>query len=731
MTYVCLYIMLPLNPSSKDMQQVYQSIESHGEPSISYCRKVVFTILAIAILILSIYGNSFNSSWHFDDEPNITDNPNLHLKEITLENIKRTIFSDRNNPHVLYRPIACLSFGLNHYFGGLDAFGYHLVNIFIHLISSIFLFLFIYHTLNLPSLKTKYTTHSYSIALLSTILWAINPIQTQAVTYIVQRMASMAGMFYIMSMYFYLKARTTGTRNKKAISFIVCFVSFVMAFGSKENAAMLPLSIFLYEILLLQEITVKNIRKNLNIFFIVTGAILILGFIYIYIHGGNMFSFLNGYENRGFTLGQRLLTEPRVIIYYISLLFYPMPNRLCITHVISPSHGLLHPPTTLLSILLILFILSAAAVKSKKWPLICYCIIFFFLNHVIESAIFPLELIFEHRNYLPSMLFFVPVSILAVRAIQYYSAKPGMQSIISAFIVLIIIGFGHSTFMRNFIWKTEESLWIDAVDKNPNSIRAHHNLGRYYADNGATEKAILEYRYALKLKPETYGEKSYLTHYNLGLAYMAVAEDKKAMQQFQKAIDLFPRFADAYCDMAIIMTKKGNYRKAYDNLITSLTYNKNSPQAHNNLGCLLIKRKDYKNAIIELQKALKLKKGYNVALRNMGIAYRHEKEFQKAIYYFRSAINKNPRDILTRLHLAETCVLMGKHEIASRVVSRMLDVFGPNKLYSKLKGVLTGNSFEEIPSKAIIAPLLEKAYIERGKSFEQMGNELSEFADND
>ena len=125
------------------MQDIYHPIQSNGNGSLSYCRVVVFSIVALSILILSIYSNSLDCSWHFDDEPNITNNRNLHLKNLTWENLKRALYSDRNNPTVLYRPIPCLTFALNHYFGGLNVFGYHLVNLLIHIVSSIFLFLFI------------------------------------------------------------------------------------------------------------------------------------------------------------------------------------------------------------------------------------------------------------------------------------------------------------------------------------------------------------------------------------------------------------------------------------------------------------------------------------------------------------------------------------------------------------------------------------------------------------
>jgi tetratricopeptide (TPR) repeat protein len=702
-----------------------------SEEQLSECRKHAFAIITISILIFSIYSNTFHASWHFDDEQNIEKNARLHLTDLSWQNVKNTLFASTDGTGKIYRPIACFSFAVNYYFGKLNVFGYHVTNICIHLVASLFLFLFIYGVLRLPVLEARYGPDAYSIALLSTVLWAVNPVQTQAITYIVQRMASMAAMFYIMAMYFYLRARSSYQRYPRFTWFLLCLLSGIFAFGSKENAAMLPISLFLFDLLLIQGVTQRNVKKNAIILAVLVLVPLILALL---LKGPSLFDpsrILSGYGHRGFTLGQRLLTEPRVIVYYMSLLLYPMPNRLCVTHVISPSHGLLHPPTTLLSILLILFLLSIAAAKSKKWPFISFCVVFFFLNHVIESTIFPLELIFEHRNYLPSMLFFVPVGILLIRSIEFFSGKPGMRFAISGLIVVIIIGFGNSTFVRNFTWRTEESLWIDAIDKNPDSVRAHHNLGRYYSDISQPKKAISEYLAALALKPETYGEKAYLTHYNLGLEYAAISEDKKAIKQFRSAIGLFPRFADAYCDLAVIMTREGNYEEAYKDLIISLTYNRNSPQAHNNLGYVLIKKKDYAGAIIELQKALKLRKDSQVTLRNLGIAYKHEKDFQKAIYFFRSIIRKNPKDILARLHLADTYACMDKPEIAERFISKTVDLIGPRELYPMLRKFLRGDSLQEFSRKSIVVSLLQKAYADRGKSLERMGEELATTSVND
>lgn len=698
-----------------------------SEAHLSPCRKNAFAIITIFIIILAIYSNTFHASWHFDDEQNILDRKAIHLTKITWQEMKKTFFNDEGN---LYRPAACLSLALNYYFGKDNVFGYHLVNISIHVLASIFLFLFIYHTLNLAILKARYGPNSYFIALLATVLWAANPIQTQAVTYIVQRMASMAGMFYIMSMYFYLKGRTSTKRLLTISHYFFCFVAAILAFGSKENAAMLPISIFLFDLFLIQGLTKGNIKKNSLIFIIL---ILIPVALALVLKGPSIFSenSLSGYERRGFTLLERLLTEPRIILFYISLLLYPMPDRLCITHDILISQSPINPPTTIIAIFTIIIILGLTIIKSKKWPLVAYCILFYFLNHIIESSIFPLELAFEHRNYLPSMLFFVPVAILVLKAIQFFSYKRSMQIIFSIFIILVLIAQGHSAFMRNFIWKTEESLWLDAVDKSPNLPRAHHNLGRHYGDTGQNQKAIVEYELALKLERGSHGETHHLTHHNLALIYVKTDQEDEAIDHLHKAIAIFPRYADAYNNLALIIAKRGKYDDAHNLLIRSLTYDRNSPQAHNNLGFVLLRTNRIDEAISEFKKALGLKDNYLPSLRNLGIAYKYKGDLDKGVHCFRSVLKKEPKALLTRLHLAETYWLMGKEEVAKRVVSRTLDLLPPQVIHSRLQVFFQKDSFQELPESNIILPLLKDAYLERAASLNKMGKDLGKAGEND
>jgi len=692
--------------------------ETHLTP----CRKNVFAIVTIFIIVIAIYSNTLNASWHFDDAMNILDNKPLHLNELNWQNIKKTFFASYDNDGEIYRPVACFSFALNYYFSKDNVFGYHFVNLSIHLLTSIFLFLFIYHSLNLPLLRAKYGPNSYFIALLATVLWAINPIQSQSITYIVQRMASMAGMFYIMSMYFYLKARICKLNLLKVTFYFFCFIAGILAFGSKENAAMLPISIFFFDLFIIQGLTKENIKKNSLTFLIL---ILIPVVLALFLNGPSIFStkhLFSGYEHRVFTLFERLLTEPRIIIFYITLLLYPMPDRLCITHDILVSHSLINPLTTIIAIFTILIILGLTIMKSKKWPFISYCIIFFFINHLIESSIFPLELIFEHRNYIPSMLFFVPIAIILLRMIKHFSNKRSMQIITPFFIIFILVGQGHSSLMRNFIWKTEETLWMDAIDKNPKLPRPYHNLGRHYGNMGYREKEIALYQQALTLERGANTITHHMTHYNLALAYMKINQQEKAVEHFRKAIEIAPGFYNAYNNLGVLMIKQGKYDEAFNNFIKALSYDNDNARAHNNLSSVLLKKGRLEEALIESKKALAAEKDFPPAFYNLGIIYKYKKEFSKAKYYLGLALEKNRKDIMTRFHMIETLFLAQDEESLNKFLSETLLIIPPEKLSALIRDIAADNIPDnEVPDLQIIFPLLGKAYMQHSCTLRKYG----------
>ena len=450
-------------------------------------RDPLFAAGLLFFILVVIYANSFDCSWHFDDYINIVENPGVQIKSLSWQEIGRSLYGIAGGAR-WQRPVSYFTFAMNYYFDGLNVFWYHVVNFFIHYISSVFLFLFIYNTLKLPILERRYEKHAYSIALLAALFWAINPVEVMAVTYIVQRMASMAAMFYIMAMYFYLKGRTGEKTWKRVVFFILAAFSALLSLGSKENAAMLPVSLFLFDLFLIQGVTIETIRKNWAVCLFALLLVPAIGLMYY-----DFSSITGSYDEfRPFTMWERVLTQPRVILFYISLLLYPITSRMMLIHDVEISKSLFDPWTTFAAIVVLFLILVAAVLISRKRPLISYCIIFFFLNHLIEGSFISLGLVYEHRNYLPAMLFFVPLSILIVYALNYFEKRRRMIVVLSSAVTGIIIIMGVTVFIQNNILKDEISLWSDNIEKAPRLYHVRQNLGVAYFFDGRLSEAFVE-----------------------------------------------------------------------------------------------------------------------------------------------------------------------------------------------------------------------------------------------
>jgi len=682
------------------------------ETHLSESRKHIFAFITLLIIVLSTYSNTFNASWHFDDEPNITGNPALHLTELTWKNLKKTFYARRLEPDQIYRPVACLSFALNYYVGGKDIFGYHLVNIAIHFLAAIFLYLFVYHTLNLPRMKARYAPNSYSIALLSALLWAINPIQTQAITYIVQRMASMAGMFSIVSLYLYLKARTANKNSSKAILFSSTALCIIVAFLSKENAVMMPACLYLFDFLLIQGVSGYTAKKNLKILLVIAATTLGMVVIFLAFSEMTFSSLFSLYSKRPFTPWERLLTQSRVLIFYISLILYPMSTRLSLNHDIVISHSLFNPPTTILAIILIIGMLFVAIYFSRRHPLISFCVFFFFLNHIPESTILPLELIYEHRNYIPSMLFFVPIAIGLLKAISYFSYKRSMQTIIAFSMVLIIIGEGHSTFMRNFTWKNDESLWIDNVDKYPNLHRPQHNLARYYQNRNEINKAIREYEKALTLRAINTTDEKAITYFNMGFIHFQRKEFEKAKEYYFRAMHLDPCLQGVHNNLAVILAATTHdFHEVYNELKEALRCQHSNMQALSNIGILLVNWGMLNEGIAELKKALEIDPHNAPTLERLGYAYMKKGLLGAASMCFKKILTQKDKNLRAFLYLAQIYSLSGDHEKARQTLAHFLDIMHDKDLIPFLEDLIKEKSLlQASPDMSVILPLLAKTY---------------------
>jgi hypothetical protein len=234
-------------------------------------------------------------------------------------------------------------------------------------------------------------------------------------------MASMAGMFYLLTFVLYVKGRLSAGRPR-VFYFAGTALTYLLGVFSKENVAILPLFIALYEFYFFQKFDLSPKGKKVLIG-LVAGIFLLGAFGFIIWGGRYMQAIKEGYEYRAslyipFTMGQRVLTQSRVVLYYLTLLAFPHPSRLNLDYDFPISKTIFDPPTTLISILIIAGLIGYSIWTAKKRPVLSFCILWYFGNLVIESSIFPLELVYEHRLYLPAVGPFVLFSLMVVKGME-------------------------------------------------------------------------------------------------------------------------------------------------------------------------------------------------------------------------------------------------------------------------------------------------------------------------
>lgn len=648
-------------------------------PSISN-QKFCFTFALLCILLFIVYANSFKTSWHLDDYANITQNITLRLKNLMPETLKEAFFAHPTTKGKLYRPLPMLSFALNWYWGQDHVFGYHLVNLSIHILTTWILFLVIFNLHLTPALK-YYKKDALFISLMATVLWALNPIQTQAVTYIVQRMASMAAMFYILSMFCYLKARLCNEQAKQILYFSGSLICFLAALGSKENTITLPLTLIMLEFIFFQnKISTADLKKFILIALLVVCIIFAFGVIFFL--KGDLFGFMHLYNDRPFSLSERLMTESRIVLFYLSQIIYPIPGRLSISHDFLISTSLLKPWTTLPAILLVFSLIGLGLSLRKKYTFIAFPILFYFLCHSIESTIFGLELFFEHRNYLPSLFLFWPVAYGVHKILLFYKeSNPFMFRFIVTAIILLMIGFGIGTHLRNMAWASEKSLWEDAITKAPTANRPLHNLAYYHYEPSGdyiTAMALLKKSLALKV----HSIKRHSATYNniASIYYYDLNENNKAAYYWDKALELYPANPVPYVGKSIMYFNAGRWKKALKILEKAKTNKAYGFDGTKLNGFILLENNRPDLALPFYQKIIHKKMGTSKTIGYLGLTLTRLGHLKQGYWFLKQADTLKPGDNHNRLYLAENRSLAGEKRETERLIDLIIDNVGPDHI---------------------------------------------------
>lgn len=656
---------------------------------------MVIAIALLFLLILAIYSNTFYATWQFDDKPNIIDNQLLHIKVLKSDTLFQTFYTDPHDPwhpgKKLYRPIAFLTFGINWYFGQDKVFGYHIVNLLVHGLTAVFLYLTILNLLNAPNLIEKFDRNRYFIAFIAATLWAINPIQTQAVTYIVQRMASMAAMFYILSLFFYIRFRLSDSSMRRILFLLSSILSFLLALGSKENAVALPAAVLLIEVTCFQNINWRHRTTAYWVGSILVGVSIFFASIWLFMPQ-TFSSILKSYEYRPFTLSERLLTEPRVLLYHLSQIFYPVPTRLSVEHDVVVSTSLLQPWTTLPAMSLIFSCIGFGFCQIHKRPIIALAILFFFLNHIIESTIIPLELIFEHRNYLPSLFLFLPVAAGFKWLYDHFKAENRTLTMtLTGFLVFLIVGLGVGTYIRNFAWATEFSLWQDAMHKAPQSARPLTNLAwqMAYGPNANSDQydaALRLYEKALLLQTSKAKSDPIIMN-NMSGIYFRKGEHQKAIDLLEKALVISPGYTRGRYDLVQILMATDNWNEASKHIDYLLAKHEAQDKYLNAKGLILVHQKRYNEAIEYFKQALKNFYQLRITSMYLGVALSLNGQFSQADRLLNGDLKIPTDNMLPLLCLIENSIRAENMPRAKKYARILFDNFAVTAIKDQLKNL--------------------------------------------
>ncbi|NIN36959.1 MAG: hypothetical protein GTN46_12170 [Gammaproteobacteria bacterium] len=441
-------------------------------------RKVPYIVLAMLLFAcFIIYYPASQGGFIYDDLPNIVSNKKLQIDSLQADELLKAMTSGKSGP--LKRPVSMLSFAINYYFTGLNPYYFRIVNILIHLINGLLIYILTRKIIGLTECKNSKNKTIEIASLATTALWLFHPINISGVVYIVQRINELAALFTLTGLILFIYGRQMlQERNQGrfliASAFLFCAP---LAVFSKENGALIVLFIGLLELVFFKFKDLKNYNKlylaALYCIFIIIPFIAILLSLYL-----EPQILLSGYKQQEFTLYERILTEQRVLWFYIYMIFVPDITQLSLFHDdIVLSRSLVSPATTSIAVAGTSILLILALILRKQAKILSFGMLFFLSGHLIESTILPLQIAFEHRNYLPSYgLVLIAAYYLTNK--EFSEKTVNIRRILFALLIVIV---GVSTYIKSTQWANTQLLIFYELEHKPESSQLNYEAGIFFA----------------------------------------------------------------------------------------------------------------------------------------------------------------------------------------------------------------------------------------------------------
>ncbi|HHL39461.1 MAG TPA: tetratricopeptide repeat protein [Deltaproteobacteria bacterium] len=541
------------------------------------------------------------------------------------------------------RYVTFATFALNYAVGGLSTFGYHLVNVAVHVFNGWLVYALVRLTWRTPVVaRAAAGASARGLALTASLLFAVHPLQTQAVTYITQRFASLATFFYLASLVCYAAARLDVERSDGGLLrrhglYVLSVAAALAAQKTKEIAFTLPFVIALYELAFFSG-SVASARRRAALLVPYGLAALVIPLSFLLVSPGAV-SYASGIENwitelQKAELGTLskyvyFLTETRVLVTYLRLLVLPVNQMLL--YDFPASHSILEPAVlaslAFLSLLLFgaLYLFFRAKRLGEPYLLVASAgVIWFFVTSSVESSVIPImDLIYEHRVYLPSVGALTALAALGAAALERLGARPrtGVALTAAAVVLLSVL-----TYQRNLVWTDALAFWADGAARAPALAKPRINLAIELMRLGRYDEAVVELEKAKRSEPR------YLDiYYNLGISHVNRRDYRSALREFNRALEVLE------------VLKEGHYFAAasleYEMIINSY------------LGNLYVRLGEPERALAHFERALAIKADNNAARYNYAVALDMLGRYEDAAAQLRILLGSDPSDSGARAYL--------------------------------------------------------------------------------
>lgn len=573
----------------------------------------------LVLVTAAVFSNSLTGPFVLDDNSSIKNNVSIRR----LWPLESPLIGGTRG-----RPLVNFTFALNYRIGGTDVTGYHALNLGIHVLAGLVLFGVVRRTLLLPIFGGKFAASARLIGFGAALLWLVHPLQTESVTYLVQRTESLMGLYYLLTFYCFIRAiePTENGGAWRALAVAACFAGM----ACKEIMITAPLAVFLYDRCFAGGSFREAWRQRRGFHLALASSWIALAWL------------MRGMGERGVGFENDIgpwryaLTESCAIVRYFKLAVWPSPLVFDYGSEFANSLADVWPCALLVTASVV-----GAIAALRFRPRLGFLLAWPFLTLAPTSSFVPVALqpIAEHRMYLPLAGF----AILAVLIMHRYLARRAWISI-----GLAALALGFTAHRRNAVYAGEITLWRDTVEKAPNNQRAHQNLGTAYLNAGHITPAEAQFDEALSLDPENpevlnnlalvYArtgrqqqalavlEKILLANprfaearYNLGCVLLENRNDAEARRQFEEAIRLNPSYGDAHINLASILVGEGKFTEAVHHYSEALRIDPRDPQLYVQRAYANFKLGRILAAIDDYERALELQPDLEDARRNLEI----------------------------------------------------------------------------------------------------------------